>query len=264
MEKTMLNRTLSIVGALALLTGLTSGAWAEHIPSDVGVCTNNPSICERVSVGPGVRTVWTIEEGTHSGAGHVLDLLPVDATTYRWIKNDYVDPGNFATQNWWGFEAVSEWDRYPLPWGNEVWSARFVKQGTDLGREALALSTDVSSDNELIYAFKVPDGGVQSLDLHLNLARLIDFQARPTASDSWTTIRGANDPGGGGEAIDISIPLSLTNVANNMTTFQVRLHGTTGPSWINGNFNVTAIVPEPSAMILLATAATPLVMRRRR
>ncbi|MAE68158.1 MAG: hypothetical protein CMJ18_28240 [Phycisphaeraceae bacterium] len=243
---------------------MTSGAWATHIPSDTGVCTNNPTICERVSVGPGVQSVWTIEEGTHSGAGHVLDLLPVDETTYRWIKNDYVDPGNFTTQNWWGFEAVSEWDRYPLPWGNEVWSAKFVKQGTDLGREALALSTDVSSDNELIYAFKVPDIAVQSLDLHLDLARLIDFQARPTAGDAWTTIRGANDPGGGGEAIDISIPLSLTNVANNMTTFQVRLHGTTGPSWIHGNFNVTAVVPEPSAMILLATAAAPLVIRRRR
>jgi len=256
-----MKRTVNLLAVVALALIGARGAWADHIPSTIGVC-NTDVVCEHHSPDEPAGT-FSIDFPTHTGGGHEITLGQVDGTTFRWDKSAFVGP-TFDTTKWWGFEANSEFDRYPLPWGDEVYSAKFVFQNTGHGRETLLLSTDRDPSNEIIYHFKMPTNqAVTQIDVDMSFNRLVQYSARGTDSDPWTGLSGSGqDPAG---PLDTTIPVGLIDTSSGVAKFQIRMHGTTGPSFVSGDFKVLATaVPEPTGLLMLGVGMLPLLRRRRR
>lgn len=260
-------RAISLFSVMAMIVATAGTARADTMPSASGVCgqtdANGDNWCSQENFSNNAR--FNIDPAIHGGGGNVITMGLVDGETnqYRWDKGRFVG-STWDTKNWWGFEAVSEWDRYPLPWGNEVYEAKNVPNHLSWGRETLLLSSEAPGGSHLIYSFEVPKKASETIsEIRLQSAwnRYLRAEARPDSSSAWTGISFPSNSGGG--AADIEIPLAHVDQANG--TFQVKIYGYTGPSYISGNLNVVATtVPEPVGMAIIGLGGILPLMRRRR
>ena len=185
--------------------------------------------------------------GTNWG---VAVMQKIDPVTYQWKQNPTVNPAHINL--WWGYNEtptdLSEWDRYPLPWGADTWEFRNVTQTTGFGRDALLMDTSFTPSSFIEYHLTVPKRGVEKA-VWSTSGRWYQLFARATSSDSWTSLAYVHTPTFTTTNSVISTALMDLSVPGE-TRFQVRYQPTTAAGAIVWAATITADVAPAGTVIV--------------
>ena len=186
--------------------------------------------------------------GTNWQVAVMQKISPVE---YQWKQNSAPSPPN--TNIWWGYNSpatdLSEWDRYPQPWGDTTWEFRNVVQTTGFGRDALLLDSTMSPPSFIEYHLKVPkDSLIETV--WTAAGRWYELFARATSGDSWTSLAYQHSSSFLRTNVVISTSLMDTSVPGE-TSFQVRYQPTTAAGAIVWYATITADVAPSGTVILI-------------
>ena len=181
----------------------------------------------------------------------VAVLQQIGPTEYQWKQNPTVNPAHLNF--WWGYNEtpsdLSEWDRYPLPWGDTTWEFRNVIHSTGFGRDALLMDTGFTPPSFIEYHFTVPRPAVIETVWSTG-GRWFQLFARATSSDAWTSL--AHVHTATFTRTNPVIPTALMDVSvPGQTSFQVRYQPTTGAGVIAWWATVTATTYPAGTVILI-------------